>query len=163
LDSQTISIIIAASSVVVGVIFSVISIFLSSRNADRSRQAQIFMQFHKEVSTKDFFSDFLQIISEWEWKDANDFATKYGRNPKDYNTFIQVSMPFDSLGTLVRNKLTDIKFMPRGISIMVTSFWEKFSPIASQLEQIWGNADVFGEIEYLYNEIKRARVSVLKN
>jgi hypothetical protein len=122
------------------------------------------MQFHKEVSTKDFFSDFFQIISAWEWKDANDFATKYGlaENPDGYNTFILVSMQFDSLGTLVRNKLTDIKFMPRGISIMVTSFWDKFRPIATQLEEIWGNADVFGEIEYLYNEIKRARVSVLK-
>ncbi|MHA2396089.1 MAG: hypothetical protein ACXAC0_05245 [Candidatus Thorarchaeota archaeon] len=131
---------------------------MSSRNAAKSRQAQIFMQFHKEVSTKDFFSDFFQIISKWEWNDANDFDTKYGTNLDDYNTFTLVSMQFDSLGTLVRNKLTDIKFMPRGISIMVTSFWEKFRPIAPQLEEIWGNADM-GECRRLW----RDRIPVQRN
>ncbi|MFW9889489.1 MAG: hypothetical protein ACFFER_14980 [Candidatus Thorarchaeota archaeon] len=165
LDSQTISIMIAASSVVIGVIFSMVSIYVSTRNATRSRQAQIFLNFHSEVSKVDFFNDFFQIIRKWTWTDANDFAAKYGdpENLTDYNIFVRVSMQFDSLGSLVRNKLTAIRYMPRGLAIMVTSFWERFIPIASELEAIWENADIFGEIEYLYNEIKKARVSVLKD
>jgi len=156
---------IAASSVVIGVIFSMVSIYVSTRNATKSRQAQIFLNFHSEVSKVDFFNDFFQIIGKWNWTDAKDFATKYGNpeNLTDYNIFIRISMQFDSLGSLVRNKLTDIKYMPRGLAIMVTSFWDRFSPIASELEEIWENANVFGEIEYLYNEIKRARVSVMKS
>jgi hypothetical protein len=159
LDAQTISIIIAASGVIIGVIFSVTSILISARNAAKSRQAQIFMNFHSAVSEKEFFDDFFQILVRWEWNDAKDFSAKYGpeANQDDYNTFLRVSMQFDSLGTLVRNKLTDIMFMPRGMAIMVTSFWRKFSPIASQLEAMWDNADVFGEIEYLNNEIEKAR------
>ncbi|MHA2085601.1 MAG: hypothetical protein ACXABD_17790 [Candidatus Thorarchaeota archaeon] len=112
LDPQTISIIIAASSVIIGVIFSVASILISSRNAAKSRQARIFMDFNSAISEKEFFDSFFQILIRWEWKDAADFDDKYGpvANPDDYNTFIRVGMQFDSLGTLVRNKLTDIRF-----------------------------------------------------
>ncbi|MFX1578520.1 MAG: hypothetical protein ACFFBJ_02650 [Promethearchaeota archaeon] len=165
MDPQTISIIIAASSVIIGVIFSVASILMSTRNATRSRQASIFMKFLSVVSDKEFFGDFQQILGKWKWTDAEDFSKKYGpaTNPSDYGTFVRIVTQFDSMGTLVRNKLTDIMFMPRGIAIMVTSFWERFKPIASDLEVMWGNADVFGEVEFLYNEIKKSRVSVLKN
>ena len=141
------------------------SIYVSTKNATKSRQAQIFLKFQSEVSKVDFFNDFFQIIGKWNWTDAADFVAKYGNpeNLAEYNVFIRISMQFDSLGSLVRNKLTDIRYMPRGLAIMVTSFWERLEPIASDLETIWGNADVFGEIVYLYNEIKRAQVSVLKD
>jgi hypothetical protein len=165
LDAETISIIIAASSVIIGVIFSVTSILTSSRNAAKSRQAQIFMKLHSVVSAKEFFADFQEILGVWSWNDADDFSEKYGpvTNPEAYNTFVRIVTQFDSMGTLVKHNLTSIVFMPRGIAIMVTSFWERIRPIASQLEAKWGNADIFGEIEYLYNEIKEAQVSVLKD
>lgn len=158
LDAETISTIIAASSVIIGVIFSVMSIFMNTKNATRSRQARLFMDFNSAISEREFFDSFFQILTKWQWKDATDFDAKYGpvRNPDDYNTFIRVGMQFDSLGTLVRNKLTDIKFMPRGVAFMVTSFWNKYSPIASQLETMWGNAGVFEEIKYLYDETMKA-------
>jgi hypothetical protein len=70
------------------------------------------MDFNSAISEKEFFDSFFQILIRWEWKDAADFDDKYGpvANPDDYNTFIRVGMQFDSLGTLVRNKLTDIRF-----------------------------------------------------
>jgi hypothetical protein len=131
---------------------------MSTRNATRTRQALIFMDFNSAVSEKEYFDSFFQILSKWEWKDATDFSAKYGPgNLDNYNTFLRVGMQFDSLGSLVRNKLTDIRFMPRGIEFMVTSFWNRYSPIASQLEVMWGNAEVFKEIKYLYDEIKKVR------
>ncbi|MHA2211436.1 MAG: hypothetical protein ACXABV_19960, partial [Candidatus Thorarchaeota archaeon] len=73
IDAETTSIIIAASSVIIGVIFSVVSIFMSSRNATRTRQARIFMDFNSAISEKEFFDSFFQILTKWEWKDATDF------------------------------------------------------------------------------------------
>lgn len=165
LDPQTLSIFIAATSVVIGVIFSVTSILMSTRNANKSRQAQIFMKFHEAMTEKEFFRDFQQVLGKWSWKDAEEFSSKYGpvSNPEKYNMFVRIVTQFDSIGSLVRYGLTNIKFMPRGVAIMVTSFWERFSPIASELETLWGNTDVFGEIEYLYDEIKHNRVSVHKD
>lgn len=164
LDPQTISIFIAATSVVIGVIFSVASILMSTRNANRSRQVQIFMKFHEAMTEKEFFRDFQQILGKWSWKDAEEFSSKYGpvSNPEEYNMFVRIITQFDSIGSLVRHGLTDIRFMPRGIAIMVTSFWDRFRLIASELETLWGNTDIFGEVEYLYNEIKKNRVSVQK-
>jgi hypothetical protein len=46
--------------------------------------------------------------------------------------------------------------MPRGVAFMVASFWNRYSPIASQLEAMWGNAGVFEEIKYLNDEIMKA-------
>ncbi len=164
LDPQTISIMIAATSVVVGVIFSITSIFMSARNAARSRQATIFMKFHEVVSAKDFLEEFQQVVGVWQWPDAKDYMTRYGpaTNPEAYGSFVRISTQFDSIGTLLKNKLTDLAFMPRGIAIMVTSFWDRYRPIAAELEKQWGNTNVFGEIEYLYGEIKKRKVSVSK-
>ena len=156
---------IAAASVVIGVIFSVISVLASTRNFSKSRQAQLFMQFHSTVYSKDFLADLQDAIATWTWDDIDDYIKKYGRgaNPEAYFILFRTITQFDSVGTLVRNKLTDIKFMPRGIALMVIGFWEKFSPISSELEAVWGNVDIFGEIEYLYNKVKQARILVAKD
>ncbi len=163
-DPQTLSIVIAATSVVIGVIFSIASIYASTRNSARSRQATIFMKFHEVVSDKEFLDDFQQVVSLWDWEDASEYVQKYGpaTNPESYAKFVRITTQFDSMGTLVKNKLTDIAFMPRGVAIMVTSYWDKYNPIALELESMWGNTNIFGEIEYLYNEIKKKRVAVSK-
>ncbi len=164
LEPETISIMIAATSVVIGVIFSIVSIFFSTRNAARSRQASIFMKFHEYVSEKEFLDDFQNVVSVWKWQSAKEFLEKYGPSgdPAAYGVFVRITTQFDSMGTLVKNKLTDISFMPRGIAIMVTSFWDRYSPIATELEAAWGNTNVFGEISYLYDQIKKSHVIVSK-
>ncbi|MHA2397121.1 MAG: hypothetical protein ACXAC0_10490, partial [Candidatus Thorarchaeota archaeon] len=97
IDLQSVSIIIAATSVVIGVIMSVLSL----RNISRSRQATVFLDFHKQADLE-FIEAAAEVIMEWSWTDAKNFASKYGprANPKAYSKFIFVGSFFDSMGKL---------------------------------------------------------------
>ncbi|MFQ5832407.1 MAG: hypothetical protein ACE5H4_06880 [Candidatus Thorarchaeota archaeon] len=48
---------------------------------------------------------------DWKWSDADEFRNKYAADMNQLPTFIRVSRFFDSMGTLVRNGLTETKFM----------------------------------------------------
>ena len=71
LDLQSVSITIAAVSVVIGVFMSVLSL----RNISRTRQASLFMDFHKQADLE-FIETMTEIVMEWNWTNAKDFATK---------------------------------------------------------------------------------------
>ena len=80
-DLQTVSIVIAAVSVVVGVIMS----GLSLRNYAKSRRASIFLEFQKQA-TQEFLEDLFEVVGEWTWSDYNEFLANYGpiTNPKKW-------------------------------------------------------------------------------
>jgi hypothetical protein len=90
-DLQTISIIIAAVSVVVGVIMS----GLSLRNYAKSRRASIFLEFQKQA-TQEFLEDAFEVIGEWNWKDYKEFLANYGPTtyPKKWAKFVRVGSFF---------------------------------------------------------------------
>ncbi len=151
LDLQTISTLVAAVSVVVGVIMSVISILNSTRNFNNSRKATLFLQLNEKAAEEDFINKIFEF-SEWKWSDVNEFNTKYATDVDALSGFVSISTYFDSMGTLVRNGLTDTKFMPRMMAISLVQFWEKLSPIAKDLEAMWGSPGLYDNVEYLYHE-----------
>ncbi len=154
LDLQTVSTLVAAVSVVVGVIMSVVSILASTRNFSNSRKAQLFLQLNERAAEEDFIKKTFDLL-DWRWSDADEFRNKYAADMNQLPTFIRVSRFFDSMGTLVRNGLTEAKFMPRMMAITLVQFWEKISPIAKDLEVQWGSPGLYDNVEYLYQEIRK--------
>ncbi|MFX1560602.1 MAG: hypothetical protein ACFFBL_08430, partial [Promethearchaeota archaeon] len=151
LDLQTISTLVAAVSVVVGVIMSVFSILTSTRNFNNSRKAQLFLQLSEKAAEEDFINKIFEF-SGWTWSDANEFNTKYATDVDAFPVFVSISTYFDSMGTLVRNGLTETKFMPRMMAISLVQFWESIFPIVKDLEARWGSPGLYDNVEYLYHE-----------
>jgi hypothetical protein len=154
LDLQTISALVAAVSVVVGVIMSVISILASIRNFSNSRKAQLFLQLNERASEEDFIRKAYDLLS-WTWSDVTEFRKKYASDDTALPVFISVSTFYDSMGTLVKNGLTEAKFMPRMMAITLVQFWEKISPIVEELENIWGSPGLYDNVEFLYHEVRK--------
>jgi len=77
---QTISVVIAAASVVIGVINSIYSSRIAEKQRQTqidSRQAQLFMQIYNQF-TMEKYKQLIEVNS-WEWKDYDDFTEKIWR------------------------------------------------------------------------------------
>ncbi|MHA2060534.1 MAG: hypothetical protein ACW976_07135 [Candidatus Ranarchaeia archaeon] len=150
-DLQSISIMIAAGSVVIGVIMSILSL----RNISRSRQASVFLDFHKQADLE-FIETVSEIVLEWSWNSAQDFATKYGprSNPKAYCKFILVGSFFDSMGKLIEAKVTNAKLIPETLAVFAMSWCEKIESIEPEIAAQWRSSGSMDSTKLLYKELK---------
>jgi hypothetical protein len=142
---------IAATSVVIGVIMSVLSL----RNFSRSRQATIFLDFHKQADLE-FIHIMNEIVLDWNWADARDFATKYGpiANPKAYSKFILVGSFFDSMGKLVEAGVTNAKLVPETLAVFAMSYFEKIKSIEPEIAAQWRISGSMDSSKLLYEKLK---------
>lgn len=152
-DIQTLSIVVAAISVVIGVIMSLLSI----RNFANSRKAALFTDFQSRAYDTDFMKDLLVINSGWSWNDVDDFMEKYGpeTNPDAFAKFSAVGSYFDGMGTLLRVKLIDSKHIPELTAIAIIGFWEKIESIARDMALLFRRPEAFGDIKYLYDMVHK--------
>ena len=118
LTLQTIGIGIAATSVVIGVINS---IMVSRRDERRqnlllknqelsleTRQVGLYMEFTKIV--QQILSDYLDFFNQ-EWDSVEDYMRKYGpsSNPEAYLKFLKIADIFQASGVLVEGGVVDIE------------------------------------------------------
>jgi len=151
LDLQSISIMIATASVIVGVIMSVLSI----RNFSRSRQASVFLDFHRQANLE-FILHASEVVMEWNWKDAQEFDQKYGprANPEAYAKFILVGSFFDSMGKLIEAKVTDAKLLPESLAVFAMAWFEKIKSIEPDLAAQWRSSGSMDSSKFLYKKLK---------
>jgi len=143
-DLTSISAILAAIGVFVGVVFAILQL----RDLVKTRQTDLVMRLYSIFGSKEFLREFTRI-----WK------TKY----ENYEDFVkkedlfapEAGMFFEGLGVLLHRKLIDIGLVDDLFSGPINMFWERSKPIAEdarrQLDQ-----PQYGEwFEYLYTELQR--------
>ena len=142
---------IAATSVVIGVMMSVLSL----RNISRSRQASVFLDFHKQADLE-FIETAAEIIMEWSWTDAEDFAKKYGpvTNRESYAKFILVGSFFDSMGKLIEANVTNAKLVPETLAVFTMAWCEKIASIEPEIAAQWRTSGSMDSTKLLYQKLK---------
>jgi hypothetical protein len=142
---------VAAISVVIGVIMSILSL----RNYSKSRQATVFLDFHKQADLE-FIELADEIIREWNWTDFKDFTKKYGpnTNPKAYAKFIHVGSFFDSMGKLIKENVTSAKLIPETLAVFAVTWFEKIKSIENDLAAKWRVTGSIESTEILYKKLK---------
>ena len=150
LTIQTIGIIIAALSVIIGVINNI----LTSRQSNRTRQTQLFMDLYSYLRSKEFVKDSREL-SSWKWNTFEDFRSKYGaRADKEANSlFVSTSNFFDGVGVLVKRNEIDPRLVENLMSAWIIWFWEKFGDIIKEYRKV-RYPQYLEFVEYLYNKIK---------
>lgn len=157
MDIQTISVVIAAGTLVVGILNQIDTSRRAAKAAEReliTRQAQFFLQIYDNFHREEFFDKFTDIIT-WKWKDYDDFISKYGRqaNPKAWYSLGSVGAFFEGIGVLVHRKIIDAELVGELMSRHVVFFWEKISSISYEMRRrLKSPVDVY--LEYLYNQMK---------
>ena len=147
----------------IGIIISILYYTMNLKNANETqqqqletRQANLFSQYHLYYQSKEFQHDFNEILYKWEWKDYEEFRTKYGsgsENLKAYSSWIRIFQFYDGLGVLVKKGLLDENLVAELMSDTLKLFWEKNITVIRKAREYHNLPTVFEMTEYLYNEV----------
>ena len=151
LDIPSISAIVAAVGVIIGVVFTVLQL----RDLVKTRQSDLLMRMHLAFSSKEYSEAALKILST-DYKDYDEFIKKYGHVFAEgpvQTEFLMMGMFFEGIGVLTKRKLADISLVSDLFA--VEWFWEKMKPLAEGLRKQFNNPHVYEWFEYLSNEWKK--------
>jgi hypothetical protein len=161
MDLQTITVVIAGISVIIGVTNSILSSRRAEKNDERTletRQAQLYMQVYNRWNSKEMVHAYGQVRFKYQWTDFNDVWTKYGpdANPEAYSNLMLLRTFFEGLGILVKKKLIDVALIEDLLSARVVWYWEKaLGPVIREIRKMTNDPTQADHIEYLYHELKR--------
>lgn len=154
IDAQTISMVIAAVSIVIGATYYMGVL----RNSNRTRQAQLYMQIFDKLNTKEFIRTWLEVMYHQDWKDAEEWESKYGpaTNLDAATKLFSVGMLYETIGMLVSEKLIDPSLVFRENPWAAAETWEKLEPVVRGIRQT-ADPKFWDSFEYLATEIKKRR------
>lgn len=152
-DVSTISIIIAAGSVVAGITVAVFQL----RNLVKTRRTGLVINLYGTFGSEGFRTKLLELLS-LEFTDYNDYVKRYGsyfsNNPAS-KTVAVIGVYFEGVGVLLHRRLIDADLTWDLLGIPVEITWEKMRPIVEGLRAESGRQEGYMFYEYLYNEMKR--------
>ena len=156
MDIASISTVIAAASVVVGVVFAVLQL----RQVVKTRNLGLIIQLNPSfrVSHSEMTEAQSKLFS-MEYEDYDDFKKKYGELTSEGEVQKAISVMFgyfEGMGLLLHRKLIDISIVDwvTGGSGGVKILWDKMKPILEGVSKEY-NIRAFQWTEYLYNELQK--------
>jgi hypothetical protein len=164
-EIQTISVVVAATSVVAFVINSIITsrktektqeLTLKSQQQNlETRQAQLFMQIYSKIYDPEFLNNGREAMNI-DYKNLDDFNAKLSHetNRDLYGKFWSFPWFLEGMGVLVKRGLIDPKLVDDLISGLVVSYWEKFKPMTLEYRERYNYPQMGEHVEYLYNVVK---------
>ncbi len=129
----------------------------AQEQALETRQTQLFMDVYRSHTTKEHQADVSELLLSWDWNDFDDFKEKY-MVPPDNAKYLSYFANLEGLGLLVRNGLLDANLVYDLQYVSIIMIWEKFLPIILEYREAWSTPQLWGTVEYLYDEMKRIRV-----
>lgn len=151
MDIASISAIIAASGVIVGVVLAILEL----RNIARTRQMELIMSIYSLFSTREYIEAWEKIRTR-EFKDYNGYVKKHG-----LADFMQVASLFEGLGFLVHRRFLNIDTVRELMNESTKMTWEKVKPMIEdarkQLSQrkLGEYVPIYQWYENLYNELQK--------
>jgi peroxiredoxin family protein len=161
LDIASVSSIIAAVGVVVGVILTVQEL----RHLHKQRQTDLLVRLAPwlNLNGSELQQAYVKVLN-LEFKDGDDFVKKYGpiiAEKPEQMAMITLGNYFESIGTLVKRKLLDIDLPWDYWGETFITLWEqKIKPIAEIAKKQYNQET--DNTEYLYNEMKKKEQQLAK-
>ena len=145
LDIPSISAVVVAIGVIVGLGFTVLEL----RNLVKQRQTDLAMRLYQHFGTKEFMNSWWQITTREE-KEYKEYVKKHGGAE-----FLQVGAFFEGIGILLHRKLVDIDVVRDLFSESIKLIWEKNESILKEMVDERNIPEAWQWFEYLYNEMQK--------
>jgi hypothetical protein len=158
MDIATISTVIAAISVVVGVLFAI----LQMRDAAKNRKTGLIIQLNPSLRVShNEMTDAESKLLSLEYEDYDDFKKKYGDLMSEGEARKAISVMggwFEGMGFLLHRQLLDIgivDYVTGGVE-GVKMLWDKMNPILEGYRKEYNLPKApLPWSEYLYNELQK--------
>ena len=151
LDVPSISAVVAAVGVIVGVVLAIMEL----RNITKTRQMQLIMSIYSLFTTRGYMEAWEKIRTR-EFKDYDGYVKKHG-----LTDFMQVASLFEGLGFLLHRRFLDVDLVRELMNESTKMTWEKVKPMIEdarkQLSQRKSGeyVPIYQWWEYLYNEMQK--------
>jgi len=160
-DLTSISALLAAIGVIVGVVFAVLEL----RNLTKVRKTDLIIRLSPWFHIGGIeLTQMWNTVAHLDFKDYDDFVKKYGE-PGDGTkpaslAIIVIGNFFNGLGILMQRKLMDINLIQAYFPVRLA--WEKLEPIVKGFRKQSNWLDWLEYFEYLYNEIQKREQPLLQ-
>ncbi len=152
MDITSFSAIVAAISVVIGVIFAI----LQMRDATKMRHTGLVIQLNPALNVD--INDLIEASKKiWslEFNSYEEYLEKYG-NPMSDKAIVTIASYYDGLGFLLYKRLiTDIDMIEYFTEGGIIQIWEKLKPIIIGMRKAINSPELFKSFEYIYKETKK--------
>jgi len=152
LDIPSISAIVAAVGVLVGVALTVLEL----RNLVQTRQTELVMRLYSSRASKEFQEAWKKVMAK-EFKDYHDYEKWY-----EWSDYIEVGIFFEGIGILLCRKLIDIRLVDDLFSYIIKATWEKIKRVVEEVRKRNNAPQIFEWFEYLYNEMQKREQQLAK-
>jgi hypothetical protein len=152
LDIPSISGIVAAVGVIVGVVFA----SLQLQDLAKSRRTDLIMRLYSAFGGKEFQDAWVETM-RLEFKDYDDYLKKYGGTAEKpvYTSVNMVASFFEGIGILLHTKLVDIALVDDLFSSDIVITWRKMKPLVEGWRKHFTRPQISEYFEYLYDEMQR--------
>jgi len=147
-DISTLSIAIAAASVVAGVIYYSFQL----QHQAKTRQTDLVMRLYSTFGSKELQEAYFAVRT-LEFKDYDDFMKKYVVSQAVQ--IAQVCMFFEGVGVLLQRKLLDIGLVSDLFGAEVKLAWKAAKPIIEGRRKDLNEPKIYEWFEYLYHEMQK--------
>ncbi len=151
LDIPSISALVAAVGVIVGVVFTVVEL----RNLIRQRQTDLVIRLYSTMGSGSF-QEAWEKTRDRHYESFKSYQTKYGL--RDVN---QVGIFFEGIGVLLHRKLINIDLVDDLFTAPVKMHWETLNPLVEDYRKERNRPTIFEWFEYLYNELQKREHTLL--
>ena len=142
-DIATISTIVAAVSIVVGVVFTILEI----RHMAKTRRTEVILKIYERFGSREIVDAVMKIGSKFE--SLEDYVKKNGLTDT-----VQVLEIFDEVGVLLEQGLVDINLVHSLFGPSVTKEWESnILRLVNGLRKRSGQPSFFSHAEYLFKRL----------
>ena len=153
LDIPSISAIIAAVGVLIGVVLTVLEV----RNLVETRQTDLVIRLYSTFGSEEL-QDAWEKTQTRGYKDFNAYRTEYGL--REVN---EVGWFFEGVGVLLHRRLIHVALVDDLFSSPVKRAWERLKPIAEGERKQTGRPQIWEWFEYLYNEMQKREQKLQSN
>jgi hypothetical protein len=155
MDVQTITVVIAGISVVIGVINSIIS----SRRADQQRQMQLFTQIYSHFLDQDFARnwDNAMLVSKIDnFKELSDkMLSQTNREPLIAFSHVGRLIAYACVG--INRGIIDVDIVDDLIANRIIEYWDKYSYVSEGMREAAQDPTLGDDIEAAYSLLKQRR------
>lgn len=152
LDISSISAIVAAIGVLLGVIITVQEL----RHLAKSRRTDSYWRILSSFNSREYLEAYSKVLS-LEFNDYSDFTRKYGNLSSSgkcevYVPFNMVCNIFEAAGFLLHNGLIEYDIASQ-FPVIIT--WKRLEPLVEGLRREDNEPHYYEWFEYLYHEMKK--------
>ena len=150
---QTIFQFLQTISIMVGITYYILNL----RNSQKTRETSLALQFYSNITRKEFWKTWSNVIYTQEYNSFDEWAEKYATNdPEASSDLFTVMQIFVGAGVMLKKKIVDPKelfeYLPH-ITLPMT--YLKVKPFIEGMRTHYNDPEFGKSFEYLYNEAEK--------